>query len=169
MSTDHWGTIDDTQERTGLDDVTDEELSRASAVVELVTGAIYAFTAKDQSGNTNSLLNGRDTYWINAATAYLVPFMRDHVDFLTRMQASAFSQDGQSVSLGKDSLVLPPLTQRALRRLSWRGTRTMLPSRLRRDTLAGQAMGPGNPYPILAPGQGVADYPAEIWVTETRG
>lgn len=164
----HWGTIADTQLRTGLTDVTDDELMQASAVVELVTGAIYDFTMVPANGNTIPLLNKRDEYWMNAAAAYLVPFMRDHVDYLTRMQAKAFSQDGQSVTLDGDSLVLPPLTRRALKRLSWRGTRTMLPSRLRRDTIAGQTGG-GSPYPVLPAGAGVSDYPAELWVTEVRG
>lgn len=166
---DHWGTVPDTLARTGLT-TTDAELTTASNVVELVTGCVYAFTALPANGNTIPLLNKRDTYWMNAATAYLVPFIRDHVDYMTRMQAKSFSQDGQSVVLDGDSLVLPPLTRRALKRLSWRGTRTMLPSRLRRDTIAGQAeLGVGTPWPILPAGAGVSDYPAEIWVTEVRG
>jgi hypothetical protein len=166
-ATDHWGKIADTELRTGLTGVTDTELGRASLVIELVTGAVYAFVAVPANGNTISLLDKRDTYWMDAAAAYLVPFMRDHPDFFTRMQAKGFSQDGQSVQLDGDSLILPPLVRRALKRLSWRGTRTLLPSRLRRDTIAGQTGGGG--YPLLPPGAGVSDYPAEIWVTETRG
>ena len=165
----HWGDKTNAAIMVGLSDVTDDELARATKVIELVTGVVYEFVMVPANGNTIPLLNKRDIYWMDAATVYLVPFMRDHPDFFTRMQAKAFSQDGQSATLDGDSLILPPLVRRALKRLSWRGTRTLMPSRLRRDTVAGQTVGSGSPYPVLGAGAGVADYPGEIWVTETRG
>lgn len=113
-----WCTVAEVLTVTGK---TVTELDRNIAVyaVELNTGAIESVDRPD--------MTRRDAYWLRQAVAFQAAWLTTTPDYLERNDISAASQDGESVTLNPDALVLAPLAKRAIKRLSWRGTRTIRP------------------------------------------
>lgn len=115
---DSWCTVADVATVTGKTvTVTDRNL--AAFAIELVTGAIESVARVD--------LSRRDAYWLRQAVAFQAAWLADTPDYLERNDVDAASQDGQSVTLKPDALVIAPLAKRALKRLSWRGARSIRP------------------------------------------
>lgn len=69
----------------------------------------------------------RDLYWLRQAVAFQAAWLADTPDYLERNDVDSASQDGQSAAFKPDALVVAPLVKRALKRLSWRGTRSIRP------------------------------------------
>lgn len=140
-----WGTTANTKTLTGVT-VDDDTLAQASRQIELVTGAVYEFT--------KTLLNKLDAYWIAAAVGYQAAWLADQPDAYVRLDVENASQDGESANFKPDALVLAPLARRALKRLSWRGTRSLVPVKV----------GEGSTSPLVLPaGAPVHDYEDENW------
>jgi len=110
--------------------VTEGQRSRAAVVIELTTGLIEGTLA--QRPDTTD----RDLYWLRVACAYQAAWMQAQPDFLTRNDVSAMSVDGESATGKPDWLALAPLARRAIKRLSWRGTRTAYTEPTLRDVEA---------------------------------
>lgn len=116
-----WCTVAEVAGITGKT-VTVVDRNLAAFSVELTTGLIESTAHVD--------LKRRDAYWLRQAVAFQAAWLSETPDYLERNDVSAASQDGQSVTLKPDALVLAPLARRALKRLSWRGTRSVRPLRV---------------------------------------
>lgn len=118
IAAESWCTVAKVASITGKT-VTAVDRNIAAYVVELNTGLIESVVRVDTSR--------RDAYWLQQAVAFQAAWLADTPDYLERNDVTAASQDGQSVTLKPDALVLAPLAKRALKRLSWRGTRSIRP------------------------------------------
>lgn len=112
-----WATTSDVQRLTGKV-VQDTDVDQATGIIEIVSGA-----DADLLDATN--LSARNLKWLRYAVAYQCAFMVDHPDYFTRMDVTQMTQDGSSATLRADGLVLAPNARRCLKRLSWRGVRTV--------------------------------------------
>lgn len=112
-----WCTAADVQALTGKV-VGDEDVAQATGIIELTSGARVA------SFTTTSISN-RNLDWLRRAVAYQAAWMVEHPDYFSRDDVSTFTQDGTSAAYRPDGLVLAPNARRCLKRLSWRGMRTV--------------------------------------------
>lgn len=119
MATAPWAEAADVATVTGKT-VTADDVKLAISAIELVTGLINEVERPD--------ITRRDLYWLRQAVCFQAAWVADTPDYLERNDVAAASADGQSAT-GQhgDWLVLAPLARRALKRLSWRGTRTIRP------------------------------------------
>lgn len=117
MTATPWATIAEIKSVTGVD-VDEPTRSLAAASVELVTGLIEEVERTD--------ITARDRYWLRQAVAFQAAWLVIQADYLERSDVSSASQDGQSAQGNPDWLVLSPLARKAIKRLSWRGVRTMV-------------------------------------------
>lgn len=115
---DSWCTVATVAGITGKT-VSTVDRNLAAFAVELTTGLIESVARTD--------LTRRDAYWLQQAVAFQAAWLSDTPDYLERNDVAAASQDGQSVTLKPDALILAPLARRAVKRLSWRGTRSIRP------------------------------------------
>lgn len=117
-----WTTPDKALVWTG-EDVTPEELERASGVIEL-----YAGRLQEEPAEAITVVDRR---WLAQATAYQAVWMRGKPGLMTQREShTSSSADGVAVTRESDSqIMLAPLASRCLRNLSWVGTRstTQLP------------------------------------------
>lgn len=114
-----WATTADVLAKTSRA-VAQDKVDQAEGHIEAVTGVIAA----DSAG----LVNKRDLYWLKAATCYQAPWVADNPDLYTRLDVSSIQQDGAGAVFKPDALVISPLARRCLKKLSWRGTRTLTTS-----------------------------------------
>jgi len=117
MSAAPWATVADIQTATGrvVDDVT-RSLSAQS--IEMHTGLIEEVERVD--------ITDRDRYWLKLAVCYQAVWLSAQPDYLERLAVGSASQDGQSAAMGNpDWLTLSPMARKCIRRLSWRGVRTV--------------------------------------------
>ncbi len=109
-----WATADYASEITGVT-VTETWISRAQAVVELFSGVTEEYA-----------LRKRDQRHLRMAVAYQAGWMVGQIDVTTRTDVSQVTQDEMSFTYANpDAAVLAPLARRALKRLSWKGTRSV--------------------------------------------
>ncbi|OLT26534.1 hypothetical protein BJF83_20835 [Nocardiopsis sp. CNR-923] len=109
-----WATVEHVKAITGFD-ATEGQVLRAEHLIELMSGA-------DLDSTT---IGARDRKRLRAAVAYQTVFMGEHPDVFTNVDADIIRQDGVDVDFSHANAgLLAPLAHRALRRLSWRGTRT---------------------------------------------
>lgn len=146
-----WATVDDVAEVTGVT-VTDTQLRLAQMQVELRVGR-----TSDATG-----IGSRDLRWLKKAVAYQAVWAKDQPDLLTRSETTgAVIQDGVHVQQSAQAQQMAPLALASLRRLSWRGNRTVSVT----STLAGPRAIGANPA-SLAVGA-VFDYDGyENWRNE---
>lgn len=117
MTAQPWATTAQISELMGR--VVDDR-TRALAVmsIELHTGLIEEVERTD--------IKGRDLYWLKLAVAWQAVWLAAQPDFLERNAVASAAQDGQTATMGNpDWLTLAPMARKALRRLSWRGIRTV--------------------------------------------
>lgn len=115
-----WATVDDVLDLTGKT-VTASQLRQAVAMIELHTGAIEGVERVDTSE--------RDRYWLKLATCYQAAWLSAQPDAFERNDVSSAGQDGQSAVFRADAHTLSPFARRALKKLSWRGPRTLITPR----------------------------------------
>lgn len=113
-----WCTVAEVATVTGKT-VTETDRNIAAFAIELKTGLIESVARPD--------LTRRDAYWLRQAVAFQAAWLSETPDYLERNEVESASQDGQSVTLKPDALVLAPLAKLAIKRLSWRGTRSIRP------------------------------------------
>lgn len=114
-----WATAVDVKALTGKV-VSDALIDQATAIVETLGGARLAKLDP-------SIASERDFDWLRRAVCYQAAWMEAQPDFFERADVSSLNQDGVGASFRPDGLVLAPLARRCLKRLSWRGTRTIRP------------------------------------------
>ena len=115
-----WASIADITTVTGK---TVSEVTRnlAAQAIELHTGAIESVPRVD--------MTRRDAYWLRQAVCFQAAWLASTPDYLERNDITAANQDGASATGGPDWMTLAPLARKAVKRLSWRGTRTVLTGR----------------------------------------
>lgn len=111
-----WATVADVLAVTGqgaeLADV-----ATASAVID-----IYA----NRTESASSGLSTRDLGWLRSATCWQTVWQRDQPGYESRSVVTGYSQDGLTVSHASEwNVALAPLAARALKNLSWKGSRTL--------------------------------------------
>lgn len=112
-----WATIENVQTATGRV-VTETTRNLAAQSIEMHTGLIEGVERTD--------ISGRDLYWLKLAVCYQAVWLLAQPDYLERNAVSSVSQDGQSATAGNpDWLTLSPQARKCLKRLSWRGVRTV--------------------------------------------
>lgn len=117
MSATLWASVADITAATGVT-VNASTRSIAANAIELTTGLIEAVERTD--------ISDRDRYWLKLAVCYQAAWIVAQPDYLERNAIASASQDGQAATGGNpDWLVLAPLARKALKRLSWRGVRTV--------------------------------------------
>lgn len=115
-----WASIADIAAATGAT-VSALVRTQAAQAIELHTGLIEAVVRED--------ISDRDLYWLKLAVCYQAAWIEAQPDYLERTAVTQASQDGQSAMYGPDALTLSPLARRALKKLSWRGPRAIVPDR----------------------------------------
>lgn len=96
------------------------DIQSAAHEIESLTGLIQSVDRPD--------LTDRDRHWLKLAVAYQTAWMLDNPDLFSREDVTSVSQDGESaVYRNTDAHILSPLARKALRRLSWRSLRAVVP------------------------------------------
>lgn len=98
--------------------------SATSAQVAAADGVVTLFVNRESSASAS--VHPRDLACIRAAIAWQTPWQAGQPDFLTRSQFDTVNQDGLSISTAAQwAKILSPLAARALKNLSWKGSRTL--------------------------------------------
>lgn len=152
-----WAQASDVMTATGAT-VTDAQIVQAQAVIELRVGRTFATTLANDG--VTSKLRASALHWLSMAVAYQAAWMAAQPDLFTRSDIEGISQDGVVATFrGADGLTLAPLAKRALKRLKWRGPRSVqVESYFERGSF-----GLGS---NLSGAAAVYDYPGELWVSE---
>jgi hypothetical protein len=112
---DVWATPQQVIDVTGVT-VTDVQLARAQASIEMYSNRIYADTER---------IRTRDLYWLGRAVAYQAAWEVGQYDLNTRLDANQVQQDGVVASLNDRAMTLGPRAKQALQRCSWMRGRTL--------------------------------------------
>lgn len=139
-----WATVLDVNNLTGTI-VAEADVAKAQAVIELHASRTEAVPL--------DTIGKRDQHWLMLAVAYQTVWMLASPDMFERTEQRTLLQDGvEARDMPPDALTLSPLARRALRRLSWKKTRSIhTPSPFEElRTL----------YPVGGP---IIDYPGEPW------
>lgn len=105
--------------------VSDAEVATAAAVIEAVIGVL-----------PSDDVPARDRTWIERAVGYQAAFIAATPDYFERANVREAGSDGQSAVFTRDGLYLAPLARTALRKLSWKGSRSVTPVTQRDARLA---------------------------------
>lgn len=118
-----WASTNDVRIVTGVT-ITDDERARAAATLETVLGLIEEVSRPD--------ISDRDRHFLKLALCYQAAWMHNNPDVFSREDVTSAGQDGESVAFRNvDSHLLAPLARKSLRRLSWRGMRSILAPEMR--------------------------------------
>jgi hypothetical protein len=143
-----WASESDVSDITGIE-VSAETVARAQSTIETIVGRM-------ESELSTVNMRSSDLSWLKKAVAYQAAWMSDQPDLFTRSGVEQLSQDGASVRPTPDGQTLAPFARKALRRLGWKGTRSIYtPSTLWPD-------GPKR-YPASEGVVAVHDYGSEPW------
>jgi hypothetical protein len=112
-----WCTAADVLNFTGQT-VTDDQALQGQALIELVQGFVGGLP-------DDVWVSPRDLEWLKRASAYETVWMLAQPDLFSRMDFVALAQDGESSTLRDSALYLAPLARMAIKRLSWKGTRSI--------------------------------------------
>lgn len=115
-----WATVADVATLTGKT-VSQAQRDQAAATIELHTGAIEAVE--------RTATSDRDRYWLKLATCYQSAWLAAQADLFERNDVASAGQDGESATFRPDAHTLAPLARKAIKRLSWRGPRTLITPR----------------------------------------
>jgi hypothetical protein len=115
-----WATAEDVTNLTGKT-VDAPAVLQAQAIIELTGGLRVVMTDP-------AFLSPRNLEWLKRAVCYQAAYMVEHPDYFSRMDLVSLTQDGVSAVFRRDSQILSPLARRCLKRLSWRGMRTITPA-----------------------------------------
>lgn len=141
-----WATTDEVVEITGIA-VTGEQLTRAQFTIELFVGR-----TEDATPNFTAMTKA----WLKRAVAYQAAWMADpsNAGIFSQKEVTRLSQDGASLDFRPDAQLLSPFAKRALKKLGWKGTRSIYTP----------ASVPGGRHYQHAEGVvGVHDFPDDPW------
>lgn len=110
-----WADATYTENTTGVV-VTEAQLAQAQGMIELFSGVTEDYA-----------LSGRDVRHLRMAVAYQAAWLKGQIDVTTRTDVSSVTQDEMSFQYAnQEAPVLAPLARVALKRLSWKGTRSTM-------------------------------------------
>lgn len=113
-----WATLQQVEDVTGVE-VTAPQLAAAQSVIE-----IYANRTSDT--DHDATLSARDVNALKQAVSWQAVWQAQQAGYETRSAFRQFDQDGLRVAADAQSdIMLAPLAARALRNLSWKGSRTV--------------------------------------------
>lgn len=115
---DTWATAADVVTYTTCteDEVTDADVTRAQATIDLVAGRLPADAAR---------IGNRDQYWLKLALAYQTAWMLANPDMFERMDVTSTATGRSGGVLNPHALRLAPLALDALKRVSWLRSRSL--------------------------------------------
>lgn len=117
---DQWCTVADVKAVTGVT-VDADTRTRAAILLGTLIGLIEGVKRDD--------ISDRDKHYLKLTTAFQAAWMQDHPDLYSREDVTSASQDGESATYrNADAHLLAPLARKSIRRLSWRGLRSILPT-----------------------------------------
>lgn len=113
-----WATVEQVEAVTGVE-VTAPQLAAAQSVIE-----IYA--NRTSATDHDATLSARDANALKQAVSWQAVWQAAQAGYETRSAFRQLDQDGLRVATDAQSdVLLSPLAARALRNLSWKGTRTV--------------------------------------------
>ncbi len=111
-----WCSLADVTAITGTT-VTSAQLAAGSAVITI-------YTNRNPSASAN--LTTRDLYWLQQACAWQARWQAQQPGYDQKSSVDNVNQDNTQVAYGKEwQISLAPLAARALKNLSWKGSRTV--------------------------------------------
>lgn len=117
-----WATVADVATVTGKT-VTQADIAAASDIID-----IYA----NRTEAASATMGARDLHWLGRATIWQAVFYAEQPGLTTRQIVATHKQDGVEVDHAGRAftpreypVILAPLAARALRNLSWKGSRTL--------------------------------------------
>lgn len=120
-----WATTSNVRSITG-ESVTEDELADAQAVIELYSGRTFV------GSQDNDSIRPKDKVWLQKAVAYQAVWQRSQPGYKTRHSIKEVNQDGAQIIYAGSSepnntalIMLAPLANRALKNVSWMGSRTI--------------------------------------------
>ena len=99
--------------------VGESDVVMAQGIIELFAGRTEAVFAK---------MKPRDRYWLKMAVVYQCAWMKSHPEVFSTMDVEELRQVDLQVRFREEdphAAVVAPLARKALRRVSWKGTRTI--------------------------------------------
>ncbi len=118
-----WATIEQVSAITGVpeSDISDGLIFQAQCIIDMVTGRtiqMYELLLRN--------LHKRDLYFLQLALAYQVVWMMAQPDLYQRFDLTSTNDErGVNSNFVAGATTLAPLAKRAIRRLSWKGTRSL--------------------------------------------
>lgn len=114
-----WATAAEVLDKTG-EQVSDAKVAQASSVI-----TIFANRTESMSDE----IKPRDLYWLKEATCWQAAWQGGKAGYAKRDGVDELSQDGLTIvhsrgGTGDHKVSLAPLAARALKNLSWKGTRS---------------------------------------------
>lgn len=111
-----WATINDVAAYT--------RVTVDGATLDVAQGTIDLFCNVTEAASGS--LKARDLRMLKMATAYQAGWLAGQPDVMSRLDIKSVNQDGMAFDPAhRDALVLSPLAQRCLARLSWRRNRSV--------------------------------------------
>lgn len=111
-----WATEAEALAKTGVT-VTAADIAMGQSIIE-----IYANRSYDATDG----FSARDLYWLNTAVCWQAAWCHSQIALAAKSQANSISQTNMTVQRENEyDVVLAPLAARALKNLSWKGTRAM--------------------------------------------
>jgi hypothetical protein len=116
-----WVALAEAKTITGDDALTAPQLAAADSVI-----TIFANRTSD------AVIGRRDAYWLSQAAAWQATWQAKQPGYTEQQIVSQVSQDGQSATFSGGQtaelapILLAPLAARALKNLSWKGSRTIV-------------------------------------------
>ncbi len=111
-----WAQLADVVAITGTT-VTADQLSQANSIIEMISGRLYAISA--------TKIGARNAEWLRRAVAYEAAWIPANPDLFQRLDVTGIAEGRKNVLLKDLALILAPLANRALNRLSWKRSRAM--------------------------------------------
>src|SRR4249920_3078139 len=95
-----------------------------NACLALANSTITIYCNRSEAASAS--VSDRDLLALKMATAFQVAWLTQQDDYLTRVNFESSTIDGESVRFsGEQQQNLAPMARRALRNLSWKGSRTL--------------------------------------------
>jgi len=120
-----WATRGETYSITGSQ-VTENDIDLAQSVIETNAGRTFA------GSSVNASIRAKDLVWLKKAVAYQASWMPNQPGYFNRHSVKEVNQDGAQIIYAGSSepnntvlITLAPLANRALKNLSWMGTRSI--------------------------------------------